>query len=439
MSTAMPSVATRSLIQGFMQFYPEEAAKALEELPAGEAWEILQDEPAPRLADVLTRLNPDAAAQVVGLMDDHSIQPVLSSMEATAAASLIARMDEAERNRALKAVSPSTARELKEIMGYPPDTAGQIMDPRVTVFRPDESVEQALARIRSHPKRRILDLFLVDGTGHLTGAVLLKDVAIAQPDELLGSLAPGTPASIQAIAPREEVVELLEGRKLSSLPVVDFHGKLIGVIRHDALVAAAQHDASADIQSMVGASPDERALSPISFAFRKRLPWLNVNLATAFLAAAVVGLFESTIARFPVLAILLPVVAGQSGNTGSQALAVTIRGLALREIRVRDWFRVLTKEAGVGLLNGIAIAIVTFIGVYLWSASFGLALVIGLAMVLSLVAACISGAVIPVLLTALGQDPAQSSSIFLTTVTDVAGFMSFLGLATLMAGMLPTG
>jgi len=203
-----------------------------------------------------------------------------------------------------------------------------------------------------------------------------------------------------------------------------------------ALVAAVRDEVSADLQTMVGAGAQERALSRVSFAVRKRLPWLEINLVTAFLAAAVVGLFESTIARFTALAVLLPVVAGQSGNTGAQALAVTMRGLAVREIRLRHWLAVARKEIGVAAINGAAVALTTALGVYVWSRSFGLALVIAVSMVLSMVVAGFAGAVTPMVLTRLGQDPAQSSSIILTTVTDVAGFFSFLGIATLLASLL---
>jgi magnesium transporter len=193
---------------------------------------------------------------------------------------------------------------------------------------------------------------------------------------------------------------------------------------------------TSDIQTMVGASRDERALSGSVFAVRKRMPWLQVNLLTAFLAAAVVGLFESTIAKFTALAVLLPVVAGQSGNAGAQALAVTMRGLALREITARDWLRVMRKEIEVGLLNGIAIAITCGIAVFLWSGSLGLVAVIAVSMVLAMVVAGFAGAVVPVALVKLGQDPAQSSSIVLTTITDVAGFFSFLGIATVLSAFL---
>jgi magnesium transporter len=210
----------------------------------------------------------------------------------------------------------------------------------------------------------------------------------------------------------------------------------VGVIRNDVLVAAAQQEASADLQKMVGGSTDERALSPATFAVKRRLPWLQINLATAFLASAVVALFQGTIARYTALAVLMPVVAGQSGNTGMQSLAVTLRGLALREVRIRHWPRISLKEVAAGALNGIAVALVTAVGVYFWSHSLGLTLVIGVSMVGSMVIASVAGASVPMVLTALKQDPAQASSVILTTVTDCGGFFSFLGLATVLSRLL---
>ena len=183
--------------------------------------------------------------------------------------------------------------------------------------------------------------------------------------------------SVGGMASIDEVVEQLTNYSLATLPVVDFEGRLLGVIRQDVLMKAARQEVAADIQAMVGASREERALSRVSFSGRARLPWLEINLLTAFLASAVVGLFESTIAAFTALAVLLPVVAGQSGNTGAQALAVTMRGLALREIRVSQWARVVRKETAVAFFNGWVVALTTALGVLVWSRSPGLALVIG--------------------------------------------------------------
>ncbi len=235
---------------------------------------------------------------------------------------------------------------------------------------------------------------------------------------------------------QEEVLEMMEKEDLIQVPVTDINNKLLGVIRNDTLMTATKEGSTIDMQAMFGAGREEQALSKVSFAVKKRLPWLQVNLATAFLASMVVGLFEDTIAQITILAIFLPVVAGQSGNTGSQALAVTMRGLALREIRISQWFRVARKELFVGFINGVAVALTTGIIVFFWSSSLGIAIVIAISMVLSMMIAGFAGAGIPMALKAIGQDPATSSSIILTTVTDITGFFSFLGLATALMSVL---
>ncbi|HSG05747.1 MAG TPA: magnesium transporter, partial [Nitrospiria bacterium] len=267
-------------------------------------------------------------------------------------------------------------------------------------------------------------------------SISIQDILVASRSQRIGDLAVAEVGSVHAMAEREEVVEMMERSRLTSLPVLDFEGHFLGAIRQEAFVTAAHEEASMDIQTMVGVSKEERAFSPVGFAVRKRLPWLHVNLATAFLAAAVVGIFEGTIARFTALAVLLPVVAGQAGNTGAQALAITMRGLALHEVRTYQWTRLFFKELRVAFVNGVGVALSTSFFVFLWSGSAGLSLIIGASMVISMVAAGVSGVVIPVFLSSIGQDPAQSSSIILTTVTDVVGFLSFLGFATVMAGLI---
>jgi magnesium transporter len=309
------------------------------------------------------------------------------------------------------------------------------MDPRITTFRPDAPVREVIRRLRTFRRRRVQDVFVIDVDDRLLGRVSMQEVVLAPPGTLLEQIMRPVP-SVPATASRDDVISQLERYRMGSLPVVDFDGRVLGVLREDELLAVAREEAASDAVAMVGAGRDVRALSPPLFAIRKRLPWLEVNLLTAFLAASVVGLFEDTIATFTALAVLLPVVAGQSGNTGAQALAVTMRGLALREVRLRHWPRVVVKEVLAGAGNGVAVALTTSIAVYFWSGSPGLAMVIGTSMVLSMTIAGLSGAAIPMILTALRQDPAQSSSIILTTVTDVAGFFSFLGIATLLSGMI---
>ena len=424
-----------ALARAFIRQAPDEAARRLGALAPSETARLLLSEPVRYVTPVLQRLEPDIAAAVLAELPLEPAAAALSAIDPARAVVVLGWMSDDRRGAVLDGIDAGLARELRRMAEYPPETAGRLMDPRASGFQPGATVHHALARVRAASDRRVSDVFVVDEDGRVTGRVSLQALAVASSGTPVQSLA--VPAvTVQAIAPQEEVVDRFTEGRLSSLPVVDFDGRLLGVIRQDTLAAAARQDVAGDMQAMVGVSRQERALSPVSFAVRKRLPWLEINLLTAFLAAAVVGLFEGTIARFTALAVLLPVVAGQSGNTGAQALAVTMRGLAMREIRIGQWMRVARKEASVALINGLAVAITTSLGVWLWSRSLGLALVIGVSMVLSMMMAGLAGVLVPTVLTSVGQDPAQSASIILTTVTDVVGFASFLGIATLLAGML---
>jgi magnesium transporter len=431
-----PSSAFARLATVYLDRHPDEAARDLEKADPRAAAVLLAGEPTGRAHEVVRLLTPAAATDVLANMDAAAAGRLLAALDANRAAALLAGMESQVQEERLGQLDGSRAKELRELMQYPPDSAGHMMDPRVMTFRGDTAVRDVARRLRTIRARRVQDVFIVDSADHLTGSVAIQDVLLAPPETRLDSLVRTHPPSVTAFAPREGVLDALEQSRARSLPVVDFDGRILGVLRQEEIIAAAEHAATADIVSMVGAGKDERALSSPLFAIRKRLPWLEINLLTAFLAAAVVGIFESTIARFTALAVLLPVVAGQSGNTGAQALAVTMRGLALREIRLGHWLRVTSKEVLVGALNGVAVAVTTAGAVYIWSRSLGLSLVIGVSMVISMTAAGFAGAVIPLMLTRLRQDPAQSSSIVLTTVTDVVGFFSFLGIATLLSTML---
>ena len=427
------------LIQRFVELHPEEAARQLDAADTDEAVDVLQREDAASAARVLQRMELHSSARILARLDDAALDPLLNQLDPTFIARLFAHLDESERVRILALAGTERGREIQEILSYPLGTAGSLMDAQVSTFAVDCTVAAALERVRQLGNRRATDLVLRDASDRYAGVVRLPDVVAADPELLLGELRDGAALQVQPMTPRDEVVELLNTYRLTSLPVVDFAGQVIGVIRHDGLVSAAQQNLAAGVQEMVGASAEERALSKPWVGIRSRLPWLHINLVTAFLAAAVVGIFEDTIAKFTALAVLLPVVAGQSGNTGAQALAVTMRGLTLREIRTSHAARVLAKELVIGFCNGLAIAAVTAIGVFVWSQSLGLALVMLFAMLASMILASIAGAAIPIVLSKLGHDPATAASIILTTATDVVGFLSFLGLATLLAGMLPTG
>ena len=427
----------RALNSEYLRHHPEEVAAFLNERAPEDTALLLARAPTPiAAAQILERLNPRVAADVLALLDDVLVRAILAVTNPAKAAPILGGLDPSTRDAQLARLDERVAEQIREMLAYPADSAGALMDPRISAFGPDTTVEGALRKMRTFKEKELGSIYLMDANGRLAGAVPLGEIATAEPETQLRDLIRGEPISVFVNASREEVVKALDERRVATLPVVDADSKLVGVIRYRQLVAAAEAEATMGMQTMVGVGKEERALSRVGFAVRQRLPWLEINLATAFAAAFVVGLFEGTIARFTALAVLMPVVAGQSGNSGMQALAVTMRGLALREIRPTHWPRLIWKEAGTGIINGFACAAVTAIAVYVWSQSAGLALVIGTAMVISMSVAGMSGAAVPLVLKSLRQDPAQSSSIVLTTITDIAGFLTFLGLASIFASLL---
>lgn len=435
---AAESVVTldRRLKEAYLRDRPADAARSLEETSDGDLQRSLAGMAPRALITSLEMLADSRAARVFELLDDKQRQGVLQEASPRLALVLLAGMKSSTRETLLKSLPPSVQEDLERLQQFDEGSAGRLMDRPYDTIRTDMTVTQALDVLRRSGVRRTRSLYVVDRHNHLVGRADMQAMAMAAPDTRLEELLEPPAGSVLATAPRKEVVEQLDTFRVDSLPVVDLDGRLMGVVRYQRLFDAIESQAIAGMQTMVGASADERALSTAMFSVRRRLPWLHINLLTAFLAAAVVGVFESLIAQFTALAVLLPVVAGQSGNAGSQALAVTMRGLALREIGLREWRRVLSKEIRVGIVDGLALAVTCGLAVFVWSQSLGLALVIAVAMVLSMIAAGISGALVPILLTRLGQDPATASSIILTTVTDVSGFISFLGTATLLSFML---
>jgi magnesium transporter len=435
----MSGDATRAITlidRRFLLDHPTDAALEIERHPAEAMTAALAAQPVQVLAPVWRKLLPETGAQLLATLPDAMADALLAELPPHTAVQIIGQFPEDERRGRLGRLDPAIKAELETLMEFPERSAGRIMDSQVGAYRGTTTVAEALRSLREKRMKTARSLYLVDSDKRLLGRVFLQDLAIARHQQRLEELMQPIAAAVEPLASQEEVTEILNNQRLIDLPVVNFDGVLLGVVTHDNLVRIVQEEASTDIQTMVGVSKDERALSGSMFAVRKRMPWLQINLLTAFLAASVVGLFESTIAQFTALAVLLPVVAGQSGNAGAQALAVTMRGLALREITVRDWFLVLRKEVEVGFLNGLAIAVTCGLAVYIWSGSPGLVLVIAVAMVLAMIVAGFAGAIVPVALVRLRQDPAQSSSIVLTTITDVAGFFSFLGIASALSKLL---
>jgi len=411
---------------------PDTAARTLEHLPPGDAAAVLSGLTADQAARVVERLAPHSAASILSRLTPEQTRSLLESMTPRQAVEVLHHVEPEWRESLVQGLPEAAGRTLRELLSYPAETAAGMMEPQVLSIPDDLTVQESIALLRKAPRQSVHYLYVTDRDRKLVGVLAARDLLLAASKEKIQSLIRKEFTSVPATLDREEVVTLMKDRKFLALPVLDGEGRLLGVVRHNEAMEAMQDEAFEDLQKMVGAGGDEHALAPLNVAIRKRLPWLLVNLGTAFLASGVVAIFESTLARAAALAVLMPIVAGQGGNTGAQALAVTIRGLALREVGKGSFWRLLLKELGAGFINGLVIAVVTAALVFLWYRKAGLSAAIGLAMVANMTAAGFTGAGIPLLLNALGRDPAQSSSIFMTTVTDVVGFAAFLGFGMLL-------
>ncbi len=425
-----------ALIRIFAERHPEEAARALESLESGEAAKVFQRLPLSVMGAVAARLAPAAAASVLSHVDPAVMTSLFNAMPPQHTAMVLQHLEEARREAALTGMPETGARQLRDLLKYPPSAAGALMDPHVTAIPIDLNCQQAITAIRKAPRETLHYLYVTDRERKLVGVLNLRDLLLSAPKDPVEPLVKKPVQSVGDMTDREDAARRIKELDLLALPVVDAEGRLLGVIKHDQALDVAQEEAFEDMQKMAGAGGDETAFSPVSVVVKRRLPWLYVNLLTAFLASAVVAVFEGTIQQITALAVLLPIVAGQGGNTGAQSLAVVMRGISLREILPGRRFRLIAKELAGGTINGFLIAVGTGLCVWAWDGRWALAAVIAIAMVVNMAVAALSGAAIPLALRLLGRDPAQSASIFLTTVTDVVGFGCFLGLAVLFQPML---
>jgi magnesium transporter len=342
------------------------------------------------------------------------------------------------RQEFLALLDEKQKREVQDLLLFPQDSAGRVMSTKFIAFHGDTRVKDAVEKIRSIARKgsSVSYIYVIDSVGLLKGIMNMRDMLLADRNVSLKSIMREDVFSVNCMEDVQQVANALADRKYFVAPVVDNENRLLGVVKADELIGDVQEAVSEDIQKMVGVGGDEKAFSPISKSLKTRLPWLHVNLATAFMAAFVVAIFEDIIAKITILAVFLPVVAGQGGNAGAQSLAIVMRGLVMREIPKNKAKKLILKETWIGVINGVVIGIVTGLVAWFWQGNPYLGIVIGLGMVVNLTVAGLSGAIIPLTMKKLHLDPAQCSSIILTTVTDVMGFFAFLGFAVLFRNYL---
>ena len=378
-----------------------------------EGYALLADEPPARAADVLMRLSPANAVEVLWAAPEEW------------------------RDRVLAATTDEHREQWVSDHAYPPGSVGRSMERPLAVFAPDLTVHQAIDRLREMVRRAFIAYgWVVDGDGRLVGVLIFRDLLFADRDARLDDVMLRDPFAVRGDMSIGDAMRAVVTRHFPAYPVVDAEHRLVGVVRGQTLFEQHAFELTAQAGAMVGVEREERLSTAWPRSLRFRHPWLQLNLLTAFIAAGVVGFFQSTIDRLVVLAVFLPVLAGQSGNTGCQALAVALRGMTLGELTSGKGRRVIAKEALLGFANGALVGVTAGLAMYLLARTESnpeaatLGLIVFLAMMASCTISGIAGALVPMALKRLGADPATASSIFLTTATDVVSMGLFLSLAT---------
>lgn len=424
--------ATLANFEELSRLHPADMADELQRMPAEDGRAVLKRLPRPAAAAALDELEKEKAVEFLEEFSAAELSDLLRELQPNAVADLVAALPPARRRTVVAGLPAEKAAHVTALLKYPPDTAGGIMSDRFIALHREQTVQecQEMLRGRFEPRQdEVSYLYVTDDGRRLLGVVPLRDLVFSRPERRIGEIMNREVKSLRTNADQEEIARQFEHYHYLALPVVDEHGRLAGIVKASDALEIAQAEATEDMQLMVGLSGEERALTPWHKAIGRRLPWLYLNLGTAFLAALVVGFFESTIAQWTALAVFLPVIAGQGGNAGMQTITVIIRDLALGELSPGDGRKALLKEMILALLNGLAIGLVVGLVGYLWKGSAALGVVAATAMLLNQLAAALCGVAIPFGLKTLRIDPALASSIFVTTVTDVAGFFFFLGLA----------
>ena len=432
--------ATANLLNLLQKQHPADLAQIFTDLQDKEreaAFTVLADRNGRLAMEAVSELGPEAGAVLLATRPAEEIAKLAQDIPSDDAAALIDHLPEELSAAVLHLMRPKESGVVENLLEYAERTAGRIMNPNVFALNEDITVGEAITEIQSsRDVEMVFYLYVVDERRHLVGVVSLRRLLLVSPETPLKRIMTADITSARVDMDQEEVARQVAAYNLLAIPVVDAENKLVGIITVDDVIDVIKDEATEDIYRLAGVAGDERAFTPAAESLRKRLPWLAINLLTAFFAAAVVGLFEGTIDLFPVLAVFMPIVAGMGGNAGTQTLTVIVRGIALGELSWSNSRKALLKEVAVGLGNGVVLGATAAAVVWIVRGSPALGLVLGMAMIINMFVAAAAGTLVPLGLRAANVDPALASSVFITTMTDMFGFFSFLGLATVFARYL---
>jgi len=411
-----------------------EIGNLLESLPPGQrtvVWGLVDAEDD---GEVLLHVGDEVREGLIADMDPDEIVAAVEDLDIDDLADLVEDLPEAVIDEVLKSMDRENRERLEQVLSYPEDSAGRLMNPDVVTVRTDTTVDVVLRylRLRGELPDHTDHLYVVSRRHQYLGRIALQALLTHEANTPINALLDDEQPAIDVSESSDEVARQFSDHDWISAPVVDENNILLGRITIDDVVDIIREQAEHQALGAAGLDEDEDLFSPVHRAVRGRVLWLGINLVTAFLASAVVGQFEATLEEIVALAVLMPIVAGMGGNAGTQVLALMVRGLALGQVGSSNAKVLLWKEIRVALLNGLMLGTLVAVVALAWFQSIGLSLVIGSALTINLCAAALAGVIVPLTLKRMGYDPALAGGVILTTVTDVIGFLSFLGLATIV-------
>jgi magnesium transporter len=394
---------------------------------------LLKDQLTP---EVLSHLDLDVREEVLERLPAKEIAAVVAELESDDALDIVEDLDDAQRAEVIANLPAQDRQQLEQALTYPEDSAGRIMQREVVAVHDDSTVGKIVDHILQEEAANLppefYDLIVIDPFRKVVGTVPLYSLLRASRSTKIRDIMREETRHIPVTMDREEVAEIFQRYRLQSAPVVDEQDKLLGVITIDDVVEVLQEEAEEDIRRMGGVGVEESIHDDVIQVTRSRFAWLFLNLLTAILASLAIGMFEASLQQVVALAVLMPIVASMGGNAGTQTLTVAVRALATKELVPSNYWRLVVREVRIGATNGLGFAVLVGLVAWGWFHSALIGLTIALAMVINLIAAGFSGAIIPIILRRFGFDPAVAGAVFLTTVTDIVGFVAFLGLATLI-------
>ena len=439
----------KDLLERLLNYTQEELEKKIEDIHPADVLDLLHDNeeyfskilkrlPDWFIAAILEEEDDEEKYEILKKFSESEQKKILGEMSSDELTDLVGVLDEKETRDVLKKINEEDRKDVYKLLSYDPDTAGGIMATEFISIRENKTIEKTLKYLQKEAPdaESAYYLYVINKENVLKGVVSLRDIVCNDFNTKISEITNTNVISVPYYMDQEEVASKFEKYGFMTMPVVDENNKILGIVTVDDIVEVMQEETTEDIHRLGGVDEEEKVDGSLRNSIKSRLPWLIVNLITAILAASVVGAFEGTISQVVTLATFMPIVAGMGGNAGTQSLTIVVRGIALGELDKDNGMRIFIKELLVGLTTGVVIGSIIAVLGFIWERNIVFGIVIGVAMILNMMVATMSGFIVPVILKKLKIDPALASAVFVTTVTDVLGFFFFLGLATMFINYL---